>query len=79
MFFYAVLITLAVVFATMVVGRAAERAKKLEAERDNGLLGPRPLQGLAGGGRRLTPHLQGRHRASPPPAPLLADPLGLVL
>ena len=39
MFFYAVLITLAVVFATMVVGRATERAKRLEADQGKGLLG----------------------------------------
>ena len=31
-FFYAVIITLIVIFATISVGRAAERAKKLEAE-----------------------------------------------
>jgi hypothetical protein len=38
-FFYAILVTLIVIFATISVGRAAERAKKLEAERDKGLLG----------------------------------------
>jgi hypothetical protein len=38
-FFYAVLVTLVVIFATIAVGRAAERAKKLEAARDKGLLG----------------------------------------
>jgi Mg2+/Co2+ transporter CorB len=38
-FFYAVLVTLIVIFATMAVARAAERAKRLEAERDKGLLG----------------------------------------
>jgi Family of unknown function (DUF5654) len=38
-FFYALIITLVVIFATMSVARAAERAKKLEAERDKGLLG----------------------------------------
>jgi Family of unknown function (DUF5654) len=38
-FFYAILVTLVVIFATLAVGRAAERAKKLEAERDKGLLG----------------------------------------
>ncbi len=38
-FFYALIITLIVIFATMAVSRAAERAKKLEAERDKGLLG----------------------------------------
>ena len=38
-FFYAFVITLIVIFATISVGRAAERAKKLEAERDRGLLG----------------------------------------
>lgn len=37
-FFYAVLVTLVVIFATIAVGRAAERAKKLEAEREEGLL-----------------------------------------
>ena len=34
-FFYAILITLVVIFATIAVGRAAERAK----ERERGLLG----------------------------------------
>ena len=38
-FFYAFLVTLIVIFATLSVSRAAERAKKLEAERDKGLLG----------------------------------------
>ena len=38
-FFYAILVTLIVIFATLAIGRAAERAKKLEAERDKGLLG----------------------------------------
>ena len=38
-FFYAVLITLVVIFATISVGRAAERAKKLEAEQSRGVLG----------------------------------------
>ena len=37
--FYAVLVTFIVIFATIVVSRAAERAKKLEEERDKGLLG----------------------------------------
>ncbi len=37
-FFYAILVTLAVIFATMYVGRAAERAKKAEEER-GGLFG----------------------------------------
>lgn len=37
--FYAVLVTVVVIFATIAVARAAERAKKLEAERDEGLLG----------------------------------------
>jgi hypothetical protein len=32
-FFYAGLVTLAVIFATLAVARAAERAKRLEAER----------------------------------------------
>lgn len=32
-FFYAILVTLAVILATIYVGRAAERAKKAEAER----------------------------------------------
>ncbi len=36
-FFYAVLITIVVIFATIYVGRAAERAKKAEAERSSGL------------------------------------------
>ena len=38
-FFYAILVTLIVIFATIAVGRAAERAKKLEAEQDKDLLG----------------------------------------
>jgi hypothetical protein len=38
-FFYAVLVTLVVIFATIAVSRAAERAKKLEEERNKGLLG----------------------------------------
>ncbi len=38
-FFYAFIVTLIVIFATISVGRAAERAKRLEAERDRGLLG----------------------------------------
>ena len=37
-FFYAILITLVVIFATIYVGRAAERAKKGEEER-GGLFG----------------------------------------
>ncbi len=37
-FFYAILVTLAVIFATIYVGRAAERAKKAEEER-GGLFG----------------------------------------
>jgi uncharacterized membrane protein len=37
--FYAVLVTVIVIFATIVVSRAAERAKKLEEERNKGLLG----------------------------------------
>ncbi len=32
-FFYAILVTLVVIFATIYVGRAAERAKKAEEER----------------------------------------------
>jgi hypothetical protein len=32
MFLYAIIITLIVIFATMAVSRAAERAKRLEAE-----------------------------------------------
>ena len=32
-FFYAVLVTFLVIFATMAVSRASERAKRLEAER----------------------------------------------
>ena len=32
-FFYAILVTLVVIFATIYVGRAAERAKRLEEER----------------------------------------------
>lgn len=38
-FFYAVLITLVVIFATIAVSRAAERAKKLEEEQSRGLFG----------------------------------------
>ena len=38
-FFYALIVTLIVIFATISVARAAERAKRLEAERDRGLLG----------------------------------------
>jgi uncharacterized membrane protein len=38
-FFYAVLITIVVIFATIAVGRAAERAKKAEEERSRGLFG----------------------------------------
>ncbi|MGH3147796.1 MAG: DUF5654 family protein [Rubrobacter sp.] len=38
-FFYAVLVTIAVIFATIYVGRAAERAKKAEEERNRGLFG----------------------------------------
>ena len=38
-FGYAIIITLVVIFATITVGRAAERAKKLEAEQDKGILG----------------------------------------
>jgi Family of unknown function (DUF5654) len=38
-FVYAILITLAVIFATMAVSRAAERAKKREEERSRGLFG----------------------------------------
>jgi hypothetical protein len=37
--FYAFIITLIVIFATLSVSRAAERAKKLEAEQAKGLLG----------------------------------------
>ena len=37
-FFYAILITLVVIFATIYVGRAAEKAKKAEEER-GGLFG----------------------------------------
>lgn len=38
-FFYAFIVTLIVIFATISVGRAADRAKKLEAEEGSGLLG----------------------------------------
>lgn len=38
-FFYAIIMTLIVIFATISVSRAAERAKKLEAEQVKGLLG----------------------------------------
>lgn len=40
-FAYAILITLIVIFATIAVSRAAERAKKLEEERNSGGLGGR--------------------------------------
>jgi hypothetical protein len=38
-FFYAFIVTLIVIFATISVGRATERAKRLEAEQRRGLLG----------------------------------------
>ena len=38
-FFYAFLVTLVVIFATIAVSRAAERAKKAEAESNRGILG----------------------------------------
>ena len=38
-FVYALIITLIVIFATLTVSRAAERAKKLEEERSRGLFG----------------------------------------
>ena len=38
-FFYAFLVTLVVIFATISVSRAAERAKKLEADQAKSLLG----------------------------------------
>jgi hypothetical protein len=38
-FFYAILIMLVVIFATISVGRAAEQAKKAEEERNRGLFG----------------------------------------
>ena len=38
-FVYAAIITLIVIFATITVGRAAERAKRLEEERSRGLFG----------------------------------------
>src|SRR5215210_7582794 len=38
-FIYAIIITLIVIFATIAVSRAAERAKKLEEERNRGLFG----------------------------------------
>ena len=38
-FIYAILITVVVIFATIAVGRAAERAKKAEEERNSGLFG----------------------------------------
>jgi hypothetical protein len=37
--FYALLVTLVVIFATIAVSRAAERTKKLEEEQNKGLLG----------------------------------------
>ena len=41
-FFYAILVTVVVIFATIYVGRAAERAKK--AEREKGGLFSRPKE-----------------------------------
>jgi hypothetical protein len=38
-FDYAVIITLVVIFATIAVSRAAERARRLEEERSRGLFG----------------------------------------
>jgi uncharacterized membrane protein len=38
-FIYAVIITLVVIFATIAVSRAAERARRLEEERSRGLFG----------------------------------------
>ena len=38
-FIYAIIITLVVIFATIAVGRASERAKRLEEERSRGLFG----------------------------------------
>ena len=38
-FVYAIIITLIVIFVTITVGRAAERAKRLEEERSRGLFG----------------------------------------
>lgn len=38
-FVYAILITIVVIFATIAVSRAAERAKKAEEERSRGLFG----------------------------------------
>ena len=38
-FVYAIIITLVVIFATISVSRAAERARKLEEERSRGLFG----------------------------------------
>ena len=38
-FVYAAIITLIVIFVTITVGRAAERAKRLEEERSRGLFG----------------------------------------
>ena len=38
-FFYAILVTIVVIFATIYVGRAAERAKKAEEERSGGFFG----------------------------------------
>ncbi len=38
-FFYALIVTLIVILATLSVSRAAERAKRLEAEQAKGLLG----------------------------------------
>lgn len=36
---YAVVVTFIMIFATIALSQAAERAKKLEEERDKGLLG----------------------------------------
>ena len=47
-FIYAIIITLIVIFATITVSRAAERAKRLEEERSRGLFGRyRDLKPLA--------------------------------
>ena len=45
-FFYAVVVTVIVIAATIAVSRAAERAKKMEEERDKGILG------LGGGSKK---------------------------
>ncbi len=62
-FFYAFLVTLVVIFATISVSRAAERAKTIEAEQAKSLLGGLGRSkeyGSSGAGRRLVERRQRR-------------------